>query len=100
RPARGARRDRPARAAPRLHALPREGLSARPPQVPGGRDARAGARGGRARDGDGTAAVRALVLGDDGLRLDPTYPDPKPRKNEAIVRVLKAGICGTDLEML
>ncbi len=44
--------------------------------------------------------MRALVLTDDGLRLDAAYPDPKPRKNEAIVRVTLAGICGTDLEIL
>lgn len=44
--------------------------------------------------------MRALVLTGDGLRLDAAYPDPKPRKNEAIVRVTLAGICGTDLEML
>jgi threonine dehydrogenase-like Zn-dependent dehydrogenase len=44
--------------------------------------------------------MRALVLGDDGLRLDAAYPDPKPRKNETIVRVTLAGICGTDLQML
>jgi threonine dehydrogenase-like Zn-dependent dehydrogenase len=44
--------------------------------------------------------VRALVLGDAGLRLDAAYPDPEPRDDEALVRVLVAGICGTDLEML
>lgn len=44
--------------------------------------------------------MKALVLTGDGLRFDAVYPDPKPRKNEAVVRVLKAGICGTDLEML
>ena len=44
--------------------------------------------------------MRALVLGDDGLRLDAAYPEPKPRGDEAVVRVLRAGICGTDLELL
>ena len=44
--------------------------------------------------------MRALVLTGDGLRLDPSYPDPKPRRDEALVRVRRAGICGTDLELL
>jgi len=44
--------------------------------------------------------VRALVLGDAGLRLEAAYPDPVPKDDEALVRVLVAGICGTDLEML
>jgi threonine dehydrogenase-like Zn-dependent dehydrogenase len=44
--------------------------------------------------------VKALVLGDDGLRFDPSYPDPVPQDGEALVRVLAAGICGTDLELL
>jgi threonine dehydrogenase-like Zn-dependent dehydrogenase len=44
--------------------------------------------------------MKALVLTADGLRLDASYPDPKPNKNDALVRVLRAGICGTDLEML
>lgn len=44
--------------------------------------------------------MRALVLGDGGLRLDAAYPDPEPRKDEAIIRVTLAGICGTDLELL
>jgi len=44
--------------------------------------------------------MKALVLTDDGLRLEASYPDPKPIDGEAIVRVLMAGICGTDLEVL
>lgn len=44
--------------------------------------------------------MKALVLGDAGLRLDAAHPDPQPRDDEALVRVLVAGICGTDLEML
>jgi len=44
--------------------------------------------------------VRAIVLEDGRLRLDAAYPDPKPKKGEALVRVLRAGICGTDLELL
>jgi threonine dehydrogenase-like Zn-dependent dehydrogenase len=44
--------------------------------------------------------VRALVLDEDGLRLVPDHPDPEPRSGEAIVRVERAGICGTDLELL
>jgi threonine dehydrogenase-like Zn-dependent dehydrogenase len=44
--------------------------------------------------------MRALVLTDEGLRLDAAYPDPEPKDGEALVRVLMAGICGTDLELL
>ena len=44
--------------------------------------------------------MKALVLGDAGLALDESYPEPKPKGDEALVRVLRAGICGTDLEML
>ena len=44
--------------------------------------------------------MKALVLTDAGLRFDAARPDPTPGKDEALVRVLRAGICGTDLEML
>jgi threonine dehydrogenase-like Zn-dependent dehydrogenase len=44
--------------------------------------------------------VRAVVLTDAGLTFDAAYPEPKPKRGEVIVRVLRAGICGTDLEML
>lgn len=44
--------------------------------------------------------MKALVLGESGLAFDESYPEPKPKGDEALVRVLLAGICGTDLEML
>lgn len=44
--------------------------------------------------------MKALVLGDDGLQFDAAHPDPVPKHGEALVRVLVAGICGTDLELL
>ena len=42
--------------------------------------------------------MRALVL-NQKLRLDPDYPKPQARAGEAVVRVLQAGICTTDLEL-
>ena len=44
--------------------------------------------------------MKALVLTDAGLRLDANRPEPQPRDDDALVRVLRAGICGTDLELL
>jgi threonine dehydrogenase-like Zn-dependent dehydrogenase len=43
--------------------------------------------------------MRALVI-DNGLRLDKNYPTPMPPKGEALIRVLQAGVCNTDLELL
>lgn len=43
--------------------------------------------------------MRALVL-DRGLRFDASRRDPEPVPGEAVVRVVRAGICGTDLEMV
>src|SRR5512143_3015302 len=43
--------------------------------------------------------MRALVL-DNELRLDKNYPTPVPPAEEALVRVLRAGICNTDLELV
>jgi alcohol dehydrogenase len=40
------------------------------------------------------------ILCDNGLRYDPTYPDPIPPMGEALIRVRLAGICNTDLELL
>ncbi|MDA8164508.1 MAG: alcohol dehydrogenase catalytic domain-containing protein [Desulfobacteraceae bacterium] len=50
------------------------------------------------RKGNRAASMRALVL-DGGLRLAADYPRPRPAPGEALVRVLLAGICGTDLEL-
>ncbi|MBI5566820.1 MAG: alcohol dehydrogenase catalytic domain-containing protein, partial [Chloroflexi bacterium] len=43
--------------------------------------------------------MRALVI-DNGLRLDTDYPMPIPPAGEALVRVLRAGVCNTDLELV
>lgn len=34
------------------------------------------------------------------LELDPDYPNPRPAANEALIRVVLAGICNTDLEIM
>jgi threonine dehydrogenase-like Zn-dependent dehydrogenase len=43
--------------------------------------------------------VKALVF-DKSLQFVPNYPDPSPRLNEALIRVTRAGICNTDLEIV
>ena len=43
--------------------------------------------------------MRALVV-DNGLRLDKNYPMPTPPQGEALIRVLQAGVCNTDLELV
>ncbi|MBP7688036.1 MAG: alcohol dehydrogenase catalytic domain-containing protein [Thermoflexales bacterium] len=43
--------------------------------------------------------MRALVV-DNGLRLESNYPTPVPPTGEALVRVLRAGVCNTDLELI
>ncbi len=42
--------------------------------------------------------MKALFF-DDVLTFEPDVPMPAPGKNEALIRVLMAGICGTDLEL-
>lgn len=45
--------------------------------------------------------MKAFVVGEDGcgkLLLD--YPVPKPKPGEALVKVLRAAICATDLELM
>ena len=44
--------------------------------------------------------MRAVVLDKKGLRLVPDYVVPELRQGWARIRVRKAGICGTDLEIL
>ena len=44
--------------------------------------------------------MRAVVFGPEGPRFDPHYPDPVPASGETLVRVLCAGICETDLQLL
>jgi threonine dehydrogenase-like Zn-dependent dehydrogenase len=43
--------------------------------------------------------MRALVL-DDDVRVRADYPEPVPQEGEVLVRVLSAGICATDLELI
>ncbi len=43
--------------------------------------------------------MRALVLSDQ-LTFNPNYPAPTPAPGEAIIRVTRAGICNTDLELI
>jgi threonine dehydrogenase-like Zn-dependent dehydrogenase len=43
--------------------------------------------------------MRALVYHKTGLVLDRNYPKPEPGNGEALIRVLQAGICNTDLEI-
>ncbi len=43
--------------------------------------------------------MRALVHRETGLVLERDYPMPVPVNGEALIRVLLAGICNTDLEI-
>jgi len=44
--------------------------------------------------------MRAFVVEDGTATLRSDYPVPRPGADEALVRVLRAGICNTDLELL
>ena len=44
--------------------------------------------------------MRALVYQETGLVLETNYPKPAPVNGEALIRVLLAGICNTDLEIV
>jgi D-arabinose 1-dehydrogenase-like Zn-dependent alcohol dehydrogenase len=43
--------------------------------------------------------MRAILI-DNGLRLEQNYPTPTTPHGEALVRVLQAGVCNTDLELV
>jgi len=43
--------------------------------------------------------MKALVL-DDGVALRRDYPSPVPKAGEVLVRVLTAGVCETDLQLI
>ena len=42
--------------------------------------------------------MKAIVF-DKELKLDKNYPMPEPKKGEALVKVVLAGICNTDFEI-
>ncbi len=44
--------------------------------------------------------MRALVVSKGSLALEENYPQPEIQDNEALLRVLLAGICSTDLEIV
>lgn len=44
--------------------------------------------------------MQAVCLGDDGVQFRLDYPDPTPAAGEVPVRVLLAGICETDLQLI
>jgi threonine dehydrogenase-like Zn-dependent dehydrogenase len=44
--------------------------------------------------------MRALVLDDHGVTLQTERPRPVPRAGEVLVRVVQAGICETDLQLI
>ncbi len=44
--------------------------------------------------------MRALVYANLSLAFEPHYPDPALMEGEALIRVLLAGICNTDLEIV
>jgi threonine dehydrogenase-like Zn-dependent dehydrogenase len=46
-----------------------------------------------------SSTMRALVLADGRLAYHSDHPQPEPGPGEALVRVTRAGICATDLEM-
>ncbi|MCC9599421.1 alcohol dehydrogenase catalytic domain-containing protein [Stieleria sp. JC731] len=44
--------------------------------------------------------MKAITLHSQGFGFDDVYPSPKPKDDETLVRVLKAGICDTDLQLI
>src|SRR5437868_11685257 len=44
--------------------------------------------------------MRALVYANNSLSFERNHPDPTPIEGEALIRVLLAGICNTDLEIV
>ena len=44
--------------------------------------------------------MRALTLNDDGVHVQMDRPEPDPAAGEVLVRVLRAGICETDLQLI
>lgn len=44
--------------------------------------------------------MRAVVLGQEGVEFEPAHADAQPAAGEVRVRVLRAGICETDLQLM
>jgi threonine dehydrogenase-like Zn-dependent dehydrogenase len=44
--------------------------------------------------------MRAIVLDHDRITVGADYPHPNPAQGEVLVRVLRAGICETDLQLI
>jgi threonine dehydrogenase-like Zn-dependent dehydrogenase len=44
--------------------------------------------------------MRAITLNHGRLSMDADYPVPAPRDGEVLVRVLRAGVCETDLQLI
>jgi threonine dehydrogenase-like Zn-dependent dehydrogenase len=44
--------------------------------------------------------MRAIVLDDAGVRFQADRPDPVPGPGEVLVRVVRAGVCETDLQLI
>src|SRR5215212_2068465 len=45
-------------------------------------------------------AMRAIVLETDDVQVDPVRPAPAPAAEEVLVRVTRAGVCETDLQLI
>src|SRR5688500_10797698 len=77
-----------------------EGPRGRGAEGPRGRGAEA--RRGRARAGNSTTCYRSalmleIVLEEPGRFVTKDAPEPRPAPGEALVRVHRIGVCGTDL---
>ncbi|MCB8962591.1 MAG: alcohol dehydrogenase catalytic domain-containing protein [Ardenticatenales bacterium] len=44
--------------------------------------------------------MQAIVIQDGQLQYVPDYPQPEPAPGEALIKILVAGICSTDLEII
>jgi threonine dehydrogenase-like Zn-dependent dehydrogenase len=62
-------------------------------------DHRVGTRGFADIVTPGAADMRAIVLDRGHVRVRDDYPMPEPRDGEVVVKVLRAGICETDLQL-
>jgi len=43
--------------------------------------------------------MRALIFHNNALTLEKNYPRPDPQSGEALIKVVRAGICNTDMEI-